>query len=164
MVFTSGQLGIKPDGVTPEGAKEQTRVALQNVKQVLEAAGAGVEHIVRLNAFVTGREHLPGYMAARDEMFGELPPAASTLMIVSGFARPEFVVEVEAIAALPAAADGGARTAAASTSGASVQGAASGRRGMHSRAAAAAAAVRTHRRGSTASVSPRRPSTTLSPT
>ena len=54
--------------------------------------------IVRINAFVTAREHLRGYMAARDRYVGT-PPPASTLMIVSGFARPDFVVEIEAVAA-----------------------------------------------------------------
>ena len=61
-------------------------------------AGLGFADVVRINAFVTGREHLKGYMAARDEFVGD-PPPASTLMIVSGFARPEFLVEVEVIAA-----------------------------------------------------------------
>ncbi len=57
-----------------------------------------ISDIVRLNAYVTAAEHLGGYMRARDQFVGA-PPPASTLMIVSGFARPEFKVEVEAIAA-----------------------------------------------------------------
>jgi enamine deaminase RidA (YjgF/YER057c/UK114 family) len=56
--------------------------------------------IVRINAFVVAREHLKGYMSARDRYIGD-PPPASTLMIVSGFSRPEFLVEVEVIAAAP---------------------------------------------------------------
>ena len=48
---------------------------------------------------MTGREHLPGYMAARDRFVAD-PAPASTLMIVSGFAREAFVVEVEALAAI----------------------------------------------------------------
>jgi enamine deaminase RidA (YjgF/YER057c/UK114 family) len=60
-----------------------------------------LSNIVRINAFVTGREHLADYMAVRNALFAE-PYPASTLMIVSGFARPEFVVEIEAIAAGPA--------------------------------------------------------------
>ena len=54
--------------------------------------------IVRINAYVTAREQMAGYMVVRDRLVGD-PPPASTLMIVSGFTRPEFVVEVEAIAA-----------------------------------------------------------------
>jgi enamine deaminase RidA (YjgF/YER057c/UK114 family) len=67
---------------------------------VLAEAGAGPEAVVRLNAFVTGREHLAGYMAARDRFVRD-PAPASTLVIVSGFAREAFVVEVEALAAVP---------------------------------------------------------------
>ena len=56
--------------------------------------------LVRISSFVVGREHLKGYMAVRDQYISD-PPPASTLMIVSGFARPEFLVEVEIIAAAP---------------------------------------------------------------
>ena len=100
LIFTSGQLGIDVEGSIPTGAEAQTTLAFRNVAAILASAGAGMEHVVRLNAFVTGREHLPGYMRARDAALGALPPTASTLMVVSGFARPEFVVEVEAIAAV----------------------------------------------------------------
>ena len=52
-----------------------------------------------LNAFVTDRKHMPAYMKARDEALADCPiKPASTLVIVSGFSRPEFVVEVEATA------------------------------------------------------------------
>ena len=66
---------------------------------MLHEAGASLADIVRINAYVTGREHLKGYMAARDAHISD-PPPASTLMIVSGFARPEFFVEIEVIAAV----------------------------------------------------------------
>ena len=55
------------------------------------------EDIVRINAFVTQREHMRAYMAVRDRYVGD-PPPASTLVIVSGFTRPEFLVEVEVTA------------------------------------------------------------------
>jgi 2-iminobutanoate/2-iminopropanoate deaminase len=53
---------------------------------------------VRLNAYVSSAEYLGGYMKVRDQFVGK-PPPASTLMIVQGFARPEFKVEIEAVAA-----------------------------------------------------------------
>jgi enamine deaminase RidA (YjgF/YER057c/UK114 family) len=57
---------------------------------------------MRINAYVTDRSHMQGYMAARDLwIVGLDPPPASTLMIVSGFTRPEFMVEIEALAAAP---------------------------------------------------------------
>ena len=57
----------------------------------------GLPDLIRLNAYVSQREHLRGYMAARD-LFVPTPPPASTLMIVGGFTRPEFLVEIEAVA------------------------------------------------------------------
>ena len=98
LVFCAGQLGIAPDGSIPVGVEAQTERCFQNVAEILKEAGMGLGDIVRINTFVSGREHLKGYMAVRDRVFGD-PPPASTLLIVTGFARPEFVVEVEAIAA-----------------------------------------------------------------
>jgi enamine deaminase RidA (YjgF/YER057c/UK114 family) len=54
--------------------------------------------IVRINAYVTDRAHMDPYMRVRDRYVTQ-PPPASTLIIVSGFTRLEFKVEVEAIAA-----------------------------------------------------------------
>jgi 2-iminobutanoate/2-iminopropanoate deaminase len=98
ILVCSGQLGIDPADRVPATVEEQTRLCFRNIEAVLKDAGLGFSDVVRINAFVTGREHLKGYMAARDEFVSD-PPPASTLMIVSGFARPEFLVEVEVIAA-----------------------------------------------------------------
>lgn len=107
LLFCSGQLGIAADASVPEGVAAQTALCFANIRAVLCAAGMDMADIVRVSAFVTGREHLAGYMRARDEaLAGVDPPPASTLMIVSGFSRPEFVVEVEVIAAA-ARSDGG---------------------------------------------------------
>jgi enamine deaminase RidA (YjgF/YER057c/UK114 family) len=97
-VFTSGQLGIDRDGVIPPDVAGQARVAFDNIAAILAESGMGLKDVVRLNAYVTGREHMRGYMDVRNALFEE-PYPASTLMIVSGFTRPEFVVEIEAVAA-----------------------------------------------------------------
>jgi enamine deaminase RidA (YjgF/YER057c/UK114 family) len=102
LVFCSGQLGITKDGQIPSTAGEQAALAFDNVAAILADAGLGLEHVVRINAFVTGREHLKPYMEVRNSRFSH-PLPASTLMIVSGFARPEFFVEIEVVAAGPAA-------------------------------------------------------------
>ncbi|QPH55900.1 RidA family protein [Pontivivens ytuae] len=102
LIATSGQLGIRADGTIPEGVEAQTELCFVAIDAILAEGGMGREDVVRVNAFVTGREHLPGYMAARDTWLEKVdPPPASTLMIVSGFARSEFVVEVEVLAAAP---------------------------------------------------------------
>lgn len=100
LVLTSGQLGIRADGSVPDSAEAQAAVCFENVEAILAEAGLGRGQILRLNAYVTDRAHMAAYMAARDaylEALAQKP--ASTLMIVSGFTRPEFLVEVEAIAA-----------------------------------------------------------------
>lgn len=88
------------DGVVPEGAEAQAALCFANIVAILAEAGMGPADVCHLNAYVTDRVHMAGYMSARDAFVGErvvLP--SSTLMIVSGFTRPEFVVEVEAWAA-----------------------------------------------------------------
>jgi enamine deaminase RidA (YjgF/YER057c/UK114 family) len=97
MVFCSGQLGIAPDDIVPGGVSAQAERCFENIKAILAEAGLGLENIVRINAFVTRREDMKEYMAVRDRYVSD-PPPASTLVIVSGFTRPEFLVEVEVTA------------------------------------------------------------------
>jgi enamine deaminase RidA (YjgF/YER057c/UK114 family) len=98
LVFCSGQLGIGTDETIPESAADQTELIFQAIQAILGEAGMGLADLVRLNAYVSAREHMAGYMAVRDRVVAS-PPPASTLMIVSGFAREAFKVEVEAVAA-----------------------------------------------------------------
>lgn len=98
LVVCSGQLGIGPDESIPEDAGAQAELCFSNIAAILAEAGLGLKDIVRINAFVTDRAHLKPYMAVRDRLFAE-PAPASTLMIVSGFAREAFKVEIEVIAA-----------------------------------------------------------------
>ncbi len=98
LVFASGQLGIAADGTVPADCEAQADLCFANIAAILVEDGMTLANIVRINAFVSDRAHLQGYMRSRDRQFPGMPPA-STLMIVSGFARPEFVVEIEAIAA-----------------------------------------------------------------
>ncbi|MEP3279307.1 MAG: RidA family protein [Stappiaceae bacterium] len=101
LLVCSGQLGISAEDAIPADVGGQTKICFENIQAVLVSAGMDLSNIVRINAYVTGREHLKGYMHARDEFVGS-PPPASTLMIVSGFAREEFLVEIEVLAASPA--------------------------------------------------------------
>jgi len=101
-VFCSGQLGITTDGVVPASTAEQAELCFDNIAAILAESGLGLEHVVRINAYVSGRGHLRPYMDVRNKRFSP-PFPASTLMIVSGFARSEFTVEIEVIAAGPVA-------------------------------------------------------------
>lgn len=98
LVFCSGQLGLEKSGAIPPDAGAQARLCFANIEAILAEAGMGLSDIVRINAYVTAREYLKPYMEVRDALFPD-PAPASTLMIVSGFAREEFVVEIEAVAA-----------------------------------------------------------------
>ena len=102
VVKTSGQLGIACDGVIPEDAYSQARICFENIARILAEADMSAANVVHVSAYVTDRDYFPSYMRARDEFIGaigQLP--SSTLLIVSGFTRPEFKVEVEVIAAAP---------------------------------------------------------------
>jgi len=100
LVVTSGQLALGRDGSVPEGALAQARLCLANCTAILAEAGMTPGDTIRINAFVTDRAHMAGYMAARDEwLAGVTRLPASTLVIVSGFTRPAFLVEVEVTAA-----------------------------------------------------------------
>ncbi len=97
---SSGQLGLRPDDSLPEGVEAQAAQCFANLDAILASADMGRGDVVRLSAFVTDRAHMAGYMAARDAWLAGVPHLpASTLMIVSGFTRPEFLVEVEILAA-----------------------------------------------------------------
>ncbi len=100
LMLCSGQLSITVDDQIPDTAEAQTELCFDNIFAVLKSAGMNLADIVRINAYVTDRAHLPGYMKVRDRLFAD-PPPASTLMIVSGFAREAFKVEIEVIAAAP---------------------------------------------------------------
>ena len=97
-VFCSGQLGVGRDGVVPEAVDAQARLCFRAIIAILGEAGMTMADVVRLNAYVSAAEYLSGYMKVRDE-FVSSPPPASTLLVVQGFSRPEFKVEIEAVAA-----------------------------------------------------------------
>lgn len=98
LLFTSGQLGVAPDDAVPEDAEAQSVLCFENIKAVLVEAGMTFADVVRFNAFVTDRAYFPVYGAVRSR-YVTGAAFASTLVVVSGFTRPEFKVEVEVTAA-----------------------------------------------------------------
>ena len=100
LVITAGQLGIGPDEVIPVGSEAQADICFANIATILAEDGMTMANVVRLGVFVTGREHMDGYRRSRDRQFPGTPPT-TTLIMVAGLVRPEFVVEIEAIAAAP---------------------------------------------------------------
>lgn len=98
LVFTSGQLGVGPDDAIPEDVEAQAVLCFENLKAILAEAGMTMQDVVRFNAFVTDRAYFPVYGRVRSRYVSG-DAFASTLVIVSGFTRPEFKVEVEVTAA-----------------------------------------------------------------
>jgi enamine deaminase RidA (YjgF/YER057c/UK114 family) len=80
----------------------QTRQALNNLKVCLEEANADLDHVVRWSIMVRDGERLLDGFASFMEVWGQRPnPPALTLAIVSGFAVPGALCEIEALAAVP---------------------------------------------------------------
>jgi 2-iminobutanoate/2-iminopropanoate deaminase len=102
LLFASGQLGVRPDDTVPDDIEAQAVLCFENIKAILAEAGMTFADVVRFNAFVTDRAYFPIYGAVRSR-YVEGDAFASTLLVVSGFTRPEFKIEVEVTAAQPAA-------------------------------------------------------------
>ena len=99
LLVMSGQLGIDEAGNIPDDAEAQTRLCLAAIDKLLAKSGLTRSDVLRLNGYVTDRAHMAGYAKARNEWVAGLPVLpCSTLLAVSGFVRPEFLVEIEAIA------------------------------------------------------------------
>ena len=98
ILVTSGQLGVGPDDIVPEDVEAQCVLCFENLAAILAEAGMSFADVIRFNAYVTDRAFFPIYGAVRSRyVTGET--YASTLVVVGGFTRPEFKVEVEITAA-----------------------------------------------------------------
>src|SRR6266446_727017 len=76
VVICSGQLGIAPNESIPATIDGQTERCFDNIAAILADCEMSLSDIVRINAYVSGREHLAGYMRVRDRIVGDPPPAS----------------------------------------------------------------------------------------
>jgi enamine deaminase RidA (YjgF/YER057c/UK114 family) len=102
-VWISGQIPMTADGTVPTEPRAQAELAFANVGRGLAAAGAGWRDVVKLTFFVTDMEVLPELRSARDAVVDAAHPPASSLVRVAGLVRDDLLLEVEAVAVLPAA-------------------------------------------------------------
>lgn len=103
LAFISGQVGIKPNGeIAGADLESQTRQVFANLGAALRALDASPSDVAKITVFVVNwsPELRPALTAGRGDFFGDEPPA-STLLGVQALARPELLVEVEAVVALP---------------------------------------------------------------
>jgi len=103
MLFLAGQVGNRADGSLPDSVEDQAVQALENIRLILAAEGAGPQDIVKLTFYVAAKPaSLAKLNAKRAEMFAGTAPPPSTWVQVAGLARPEYLIEIDAVAAVPA--------------------------------------------------------------
>ena len=97
MVWVSGIVGVKADGTIPADTVAQFDVAMETMDQCLKAAGAGPEHVTKVQVFMTDIAERPLINPRRIAYFGPNRPA-STLVEVSALVDPRMKVEIECMA------------------------------------------------------------------
>jgi reactive intermediate/imine deaminase len=102
-VHISGQVALDTSGaiVGLGDFSAQARQVFENLKAALEAGGASFADVVKITIFVLDMANLPALREIRDEYVNTERPPASTAVQVSRLAREEFLLEIEAVAALP---------------------------------------------------------------
>ncbi|MGH6816987.1 MAG: RidA family protein [Hyphomicrobiaceae bacterium] len=106
LAFIAGQVGIDRSGQVPADVGAQVNAVFDALGRILKDLGGDFSNVVRFTTYLTGADDIAPFMAARKELFptlfkdGKYPP--NTLLIVDRLVKPEFKVEIEAIAALPA--------------------------------------------------------------
>ncbi len=97
-LHVSGQVGVAPDGRLLDGFAAQMERSLLNLLAVLAADGMTVSNLVKITVFITRASDIAVYREIRDRLLAGHPPA-STLLIVAGLAHPDYLVEIEGVAA-----------------------------------------------------------------
>ena len=102
LLFLAGQVGNRPDGSVPPAIEDQAVQALENIRLILAAEGSGPDQIVKLTFYAAARpKSFEKISAKRAEMFKNTPPPPSTWVYVSALANPDYLIEIEATAAVP---------------------------------------------------------------
>jgi 2-iminobutanoate/2-iminopropanoate deaminase len=97
-LLTSGTPGLATDGDLPKDISGQTELAWKHVISMLERAGMTVADIVKVTQYLTRAEDIAAYGKVRTRFLGDVRPAAM-LLVIPQLVRPEFLVEVEVVAA-----------------------------------------------------------------
>lgn len=100
LIVIAGQVALDAQGtlVGPDDFHAQAIQVFRNLLAALDAVGATPRNVVKLTTFVTDISQLPAFRAARDMFLDPAAPPTSTLVQVARLFRPEFLIEVEAIA------------------------------------------------------------------
>lgn len=100
-VYTAGCVGVDPatNRLVEGGFEQQARAALENVRAILEASGTKMDYVVKTTCFIKDMNDFQLFDRIYREYFSSPPPVRTT--IVCDLVRADFLVEVEAVAALP---------------------------------------------------------------
>jgi reactive intermediate/imine deaminase len=103
IIYVAGQVSMDRSGnLVGEGdMRAQAQQTFENLKAALEATGAKFENVVKLNYYVLDVAQLPAVREVRDKFVNAANPPASTAVEVKRLFREGFLIEVEAVAALP---------------------------------------------------------------
>ena len=101
LVFCAGQVATDPSGkiLPPDDLEAQTKMVMENLKLALAEGGAGLKDVVKVTIYVCNPHDVPKARSILQDYFGGHPPA-STLCVLRGLANPNFLLEIEAIAAV----------------------------------------------------------------
>jgi enamine deaminase RidA (YjgF/YER057c/UK114 family) len=103
LVYIAGQLGLDRDGKLSSDFRLQAIQTFENLKAALAAVGGQFQHVVKLNNYLTDVKYLPIFRQVRDSYLSDQNRPASTTIAISGLAREGALLEIEAVAVLPAA-------------------------------------------------------------
>jgi enamine deaminase RidA (YjgF/YER057c/UK114 family) len=102
LLFIAGQVALDASGklVGSGDFRAQTQQTFQNLQAAVEASGGSFRDIVKLNVYVLDVSNLADYRDVRDRHIDVNHPPTSTVVQVAALFRPEFMIEIEAVAAL----------------------------------------------------------------
>ena len=101
LVFCAGQVAADVEGkvLPPDDFGAQAKMVMQNLKNALAAGGAKLSDVTKVTIYICNPHDVPKARGILFDYFGKHPPG-STLCILRGLANPNFLLEIEAIAAV----------------------------------------------------------------
>ena len=101
LLYISGEVGVLPEGTVPQGIEAQAEACWRNIIAILADARMGVGDLVKITTYLVRPEDVAAAGAARAKHFGNARPGSATI-IVKALVVPEWLIEIEAVAAAKA--------------------------------------------------------------
>ena len=98
-LVTAGTPGLDRNGTLPNDITGQAELAWKHILAMLERAGMTVDDLVKVTQYLVRRSDIPAYVKVRSRVLGNARPASLLLVVPDGHVRPDFLLEIEAVAA-----------------------------------------------------------------